>query len=149
MAVAAALLLAVAASAFVRSGGGGPPPMAAGAAAAAAGSAVAAAGPEVVAAGPGIVGVVRLARYRAALRLGRQGRFPEARAAMLALGGFRNAPAAARSFSVRAGQAMLAEARRIRTRRPARARALVRDAARVAPWLTSLPRVRALVRRGP
>ncbi len=80
-----------------------------------------------------------------ATALGRQGRFVEAREAMESLGTFRNAPAAARSYSVRAAQAMLAEARRVRTTRPGRARALVRDAARIAPWLSSLPRLRALV----
>ena len=42
---------------------------------------------------------------------------------------------------------MLAEARRVHARHPARARALVRDAARIAPGLSSLPRIRALVRR--
>jgi len=54
---------------------------------------------------------------------------------------------AARSYSVRAAQAMLAEARRIHVRHPARARALVRDAARIAPGLSSLSRIRALVIR--
>jgi hypothetical protein len=68
---------------------------------------------------------------------------------MLALGTFRSAPAAARSYSVRAAQAMIAEARHVHVRHPGRARSLVRDAARIAPGLSSLPRMRALVGRGP
>jgi hypothetical protein len=88
-------------------------------------------------------------RYAAAAALGRGGRYLEARAAMLALGGHRRSEAAARSFSVRAAQAMLAEARRVHARRPAGARALVRRAARIAPGLSSLPRMRALVARRP
>ena len=88
----------------------------------------------------------RLQQYHLAARLGVQGRFLEARRAMLALGPFRSAPAG-RSYSVRAAQGMLADARRVHARHPVRARALVRKAARIVPGLSSLPRVRALVGR--
>ena len=94
-----------------------------------------------------VADAVRLQQYHLAARLGVQGRFLEARRAMLALGPFRSAPAAARSYSVRAAQAMLADARRVHARHPARARALVRTAARIPPGLSSLPRIRALVSR--
>ena len=135
--LALALVVAAVASAYVRSGDDG--------------SAVpAAAGVEAgvalgAAAGP-VADAVRTQLYGIATRLGNEGRFLEAREAMLALGPFRKAPAAARSYSVRAAQGMLAEARTAwAAGRIDSARTLVREAGRIAPGRSSLPRARALV----
>jgi hypothetical protein len=138
--LALALIVAAVTSFLVRSGGGGPAvPVAAGVEAGAAPGAAAAPLPD----------AVRLLLYGTATRLGNEGRYLAAREAMLALGSFRRAPAAARSYSVRAAQAMLAEARRAWAGgRAGAARRLVRDAARIAPGLSSLPRARALVAGG-
>ena len=135
--LATVLVLAAVASAFVRSGDDGS------AVTAAAGVE---AGAALGAAAAPVADAVRLQMYGIATRLGNEGRYLEAREAMLALGPFRQAPAAARSYSVRAAQGMLAEARAAWAAGSAdQARALVREAARIAPGLSSLPRARALV----
>ena len=85
------------------------------------------------------------ARYQDALALGRAGRYLEARGRMLTLVPFGRSEAAVRAFSVRAAQALLAEARATYATRPERARALVDRAAAIAPWLSSLDEARALV----
>ena len=135
--LALALVVAAAASAYVRSGDDGP--------AVSASAGVEAGAALGAAAGP-VADAVRLQLYGVATRLGNEGRYLEAREAMLAVGAFRRAPAAARSYSVRAAQVMLAEARRAwADGRAGPARTLVREAGRIAPGLSSLPRARALV----
>jgi hypothetical protein len=135
--IATVLVAAAAGWAFVRSGDERPAvPAAAGVEA----------GATLGAAAAPVADAVRLQLYGVATRLGNEGRYLEAREAMLALGPFRKAPAAARSYSVRAAQGMLAEARTAwAAGRIDSARTLVREAGRIAPELSSLPAARALV----
>jgi len=85
------------------------------------------------------------ARYRAALALGNAGRYVEAVERMRTVIPYRSSEAAVRSWSTRAAQRLLADARRVAPTDPVRARELVRRAGTLAPGLSALPAARAAV----
>jgi hypothetical protein len=85
------------------------------------------------------------ARYRAALALGNEGRYVAAVERMRTVIPYRSSEAAVRSWSTRAAQRLLADARRVAPSDPDRARGLVRRAGTLAPWLSGLPAARAAV----
>lgn len=91
------------------------------------------------------MGAVVEARYQAALVLGNDGRFAEAAEVMRTVVPYRRSQAAVRSWSTRAAQGLLADARRVATSDPDRARELVRRAGTLAPGLSGLPAARAEV----
>ena len=94
---------------------------------------------------PPDMGAVVEARYQAAVALGNEGRYAEAAAAMRTLVPYRSSEAAVRSWSTRAAQRLLADARAVAASDPGRARALVRRAGTLAPGLSGLPSARAAV----
>jgi hypothetical protein len=84
-------------------------------------------------------------RYRAALALGNAHRYERAVALMRTVVPYRSSEAAVRSWSTRAAQRLLADARRVTATDPARARELVRRAGTLAPGLSGLPAAEAAV----
>ena len=91
------------------------------------------------------MGAVVEARYQAALVLGNDGRYAEAVEVMRTVVPYRSSQAAVRSWSTRAAQRLLADARRVAPSDPDRARELVRRAGTLAPELSGLPAARAAV----
>ncbi len=91
------------------------------------------------------MGAVVEARYQAALVLGNDGRYAEAAEVMRTVVPYRRSEAAVRSWSTRAAQRLLADARRVAPSDPDRARELVRRAGTLAPELSGLPAARAAV----
>ena len=91
------------------------------------------------------MGAVVEARYQAALVLGNDGRYAEALEVMRTVVPYRSSQAAVRSWSTRAAQRLLADARRVGPSDPDRARGLVRRAGTLAPGLSGLPAARAAV----
>jgi hypothetical protein len=91
------------------------------------------------------MGALIEARYQAALDLGNAGRFAEAAELMRTVVPYRSSQAAVRGWSTRAAQGLLADARRVASSDPGRARELVRRAGTLAPWLSGLPAARAEV----
>ncbi len=91
------------------------------------------------------MGVVVEARYQAALTLGNAGRYAEAVEVMRTVVPYRSSQAAVRSWSTRAAQRLLADARRVAPSDPDRARGLVRRAGTLAPGLSGLPAARGEV----
>ena len=90
--------------------------------------------------------VGRRERHRgAALVLGNDGRYAEALEVMRTVVPYRSSQAAVRSWSTRAAQRLLADARRVAPSDPDRARELVRRAGTLAPGLSGLPAARAAV----
>ncbi len=85
------------------------------------------------------------ARYRQALALGNDGRYLPAVRLMRTVMPYRSSEAAVRSWSTRAAQRLLADARRVGATDPERARELVRRAGTLAPGLSGLPAARAAV----
>lgn len=91
------------------------------------------------------MGAVVEARYQSALVLGNGGRFAEAAELMRSVVPYRRSQAAVRSWSTRAAQRLLADARRVAPSDPDRARGLVRRAGTLAPGLSGLTAARAEV----
>jgi hypothetical protein len=85
------------------------------------------------------------ARYRAALELGNAHRYERAVELMRTVVPYRSSEAAVRSWSTRAAQRLLADARRVAVSDPDRARELVRRAGTLAPGLSGLRDARKLV----
>jgi hypothetical protein len=91
------------------------------------------------------MGAVVEARYRTAVDLGNAGRYIEALEVMRTIVPYRSSEAAVRSWSTRAAQDLVAEARDVLASDPERARELVRRAGELAPELSALPGARAAV----
>ncbi len=91
------------------------------------------------------MGAVVEARYQQAVTLGNDGRYAQAAAIMRTVVPYRSSEAAVRSWTTRAAQRLLADARRVGPSDPDRARELVRRAGTLAPGLSGLTAARAEV----